>query len=265
MYHDDDEKGECFRTYKSAYESYMDHSRFLTTKSRYESLFDLRPADYKGWAKGLQKAGYATSNKYSSLLIKIIEENDLHSFDKKVLSGSFKSGDNPGDKSGNRARGRTGRTDRQQRNREAAPGTSRKVNKNNRVDYIIVENGDTPEFLREELELYPNEIYRYNDLEKGVRLDSGMVIYLQPKRLHAEKGFDTHIVKEGETMRSISQAYALKLSSLYNMNNLEDSIEIETGTQLNLRRKVKIESKPLKKQGEEEESSPEMEFEFDGS
>lgn len=267
MYHDDDEKNECFRKYKSSYESYVDHSLFLTTKSRYEFLFDMRPGDYKAWAKGLQKAGYATSNKYSSLLIKIIEENDLQAYDKMVLSGAFKPSDKTGDKTGGRTESRRSRAQHGERpsRRESETITTRKIYKNNRIDYIIVEQGDTPARLREELDLYPNEIYRYNDLEKTVALDSGMVIYLQPKRLLAEKGFEKHIVEEGETMRSISQKYGVKIGSLYKMNNLKDPSEPEIGAELNLRRKVKVDKKPLLKQGEEEEEVPVMEFEFDGS
>ncbi len=252
MYHDDDEKDECFRKYKSAYESYVDHSMFLTTKTRYESLFDLKPGNYKGWARGLQKAGYATSNKYSSLLIKIIEENDLQSFDKMVLSGYYKPGK---------------QLDREPRHagRRGENVSGREILLNNRIEYVIIQDGDTPDLLREELDLFANEIFRYNELDKGVVLDSGMVIYLQPKRLRAEKGSDTHIVQEGETMREVSQKYGLKLSRLYKMNNLEIGIEPEVGTELNLRKKVKIERVAKEKFIEETEQQSEMEFEFDGS
>ena len=72
--HDDDSRNECFRAYSSAYESYKDHSQFLTTKSRYALLFELNPHDYRGWAKGLKKAGYATASNYATLLIRIIED-----------------------------------------------------------------------------------------------------------------------------------------------------------------------------------------------
>ncbi len=251
MYHDDDEKGECFRKYKSAYESYIDHSLFLTTKSRYEFLFDLRTGDYKRWAKGLQKAGYATSNKYSSLLIKIIEENNLHEYDKGVVAG--------GDKTTRRPQ----RYQRQTR-KETEIGSARAMYKNNRIDYIIVREGDTPELLREELDLYPNEIYKYNNLEKGMALDSGMIIYLQPKRMHAEKGNDVHVVQEGETLRTISQMYGVKLGSIYRMNHLDEGSVPEVGTELNLRKSKKAVSLPLDEPREEEEPVQEMEFEFDG-
>jgi flagellum-specific peptidoglycan hydrolase FlgJ len=82
VYHDDDEKGECFRKYKYVESSYKDHSEFLSGRRRYASLFKLRKSDYKGWAKGLKKAGYATDKKYPKKLIKIIEDYKLYEFDK---------------------------------------------------------------------------------------------------------------------------------------------------------------------------------------
>tara|TARA_B100000787_G_scaffold169695_1_gene161790 strand:+ start:31639 stop:32484 length:846 start_codon:yes stop_codon:yes gene_type:complete len=82
VYHDDDEKGECFRKYKYVQSSYKNHSEFLSGRRRYASLFKLRKSDYKGWAKGLKKAGYATDKKYPKKLIKIIEDYKLYEFDK---------------------------------------------------------------------------------------------------------------------------------------------------------------------------------------
>lgn len=81
VYHDDDEKGECFRKYKYVISSYEDHSKFLRTRQRYASLFKLNRKDYRGWAKGLKKAGYATDRRYPQKLIKIIEEYKLYEFD----------------------------------------------------------------------------------------------------------------------------------------------------------------------------------------
>lgn len=83
IYHDDDEKGECFRVYIDPVTSYRDHSLFLTTRSRYDFLFNIKTNDYKGWAKGLKKAGYATDPKYPDKLINLIERFDLTRFDIK--------------------------------------------------------------------------------------------------------------------------------------------------------------------------------------
>ncbi|MFQ3340863.1 MAG: flagellum-specific peptidoglycan hydrolase FlgJ [Flavobacteriaceae bacterium] len=84
IFHDDDEKGECFRVYKDPATSYRDHSLFLTNRSRYASLFDLKTNDYRGWAKGLKKAGYATDPKYPNKLISLIDRFDLTRFDEKI-------------------------------------------------------------------------------------------------------------------------------------------------------------------------------------
>jgi hypothetical protein len=85
VYHDDDRRGECFRKYPSAEGSFNDHSKFLTNRGRYEFLFDLRPDDYKAWAKGLKKAGYATDRKYPKKLISFIENFELYKYDDLVL------------------------------------------------------------------------------------------------------------------------------------------------------------------------------------
>jgi flagellum-specific peptidoglycan hydrolase FlgJ len=89
-YHDDDEKGECFRVYKDPNKSYEDHSLFLTSRSRYAGLFELDPGDYVGWAEGLSAAGYATDRRYPAKLIGLIEKYNLHQFDKEVLGKSYK-------------------------------------------------------------------------------------------------------------------------------------------------------------------------------
>ncbi len=88
IYHDDDRSQECFRKYTKAEMSYEDHSKFLTGRGRYASLFDLKPDDYKGWAKGLRAAGYATDRKYPQKLISLIERYELNKFDEEVLSGT---------------------------------------------------------------------------------------------------------------------------------------------------------------------------------
>ncbi len=85
IYHDDDRKGECFRKYKDAKYSFRDHSLFLSEKKRYSKLFSLRPGDYKGWARGLKAAGYATDSKYPQKLISIIERYNLTAYDNLVI------------------------------------------------------------------------------------------------------------------------------------------------------------------------------------
>tara|TARA_B100001758_G_scaffold239472_1_gene243863 strand:+ start:515 stop:1276 length:762 start_codon:yes stop_codon:yes gene_type:complete len=84
-FHDDDKKQECFRKYDNPEYSYRDHSIFLSNRGRYSFLFDLKKDDYKKWARGLKKAGYATDPKYSQKLIDLIERYELYKYDNKVL------------------------------------------------------------------------------------------------------------------------------------------------------------------------------------
>lgn len=88
--HDDDEKGECFRVYKHPRSSYRDHSLFLFERTRYKDLFKLKITDYKGWARGLRKAGYATDKAYPKKLIKIIEDYELYKYDELALGKTTK-------------------------------------------------------------------------------------------------------------------------------------------------------------------------------
>ena len=85
IYHDDDRSQECFRKYKEAKSSYEDHSKFLTGRGRYADLFKLKQDDYKGWARGLKKAGYYTARKYPDKLISLIERYKLYEYDEEVL------------------------------------------------------------------------------------------------------------------------------------------------------------------------------------
>lgn len=91
IYHDDDRRQECFRSYENPNSSYEDHSKFLTTRGRYSKLFSLKPDDYKAWARGLRAAGYATDRKYPQKLISLIERYKLYRFDDEVLDSKGKN------------------------------------------------------------------------------------------------------------------------------------------------------------------------------
>lgn len=262
IYHDDDEKHECFRSYNSPYESYMDHSQFLTTRSRYAGLFELKPHDYRGWAKGLKSAGYATARNYATLLIKIIEENELYRYDVLVLEGGLNEGGSFEVGTGSAYAANDASDDASD-----VPGargdhgynTLRDVLVNNKVEYIVVQPGDTPESIRKEMDLYANELYRYNNLYKGEALEPGQKIYLQPKRRKAAKGNEIHLVKEGETMYDISQIYGVKLERLYKMNRMTEGAQPLEGSEIYLRKKKR--EKVLKLQPlEEDVAEDELQF-----
>lgn len=203
IYHDDDKRNECFRRYSKPEESFRDHSDFITGRSRYAGLFDLDPNDYTAWAKGLKASGYATNPQYDRLLIKIIEENELYKLDTgQTLSAPAVI------------------TAAENRNINKEPASAeRKIMLRNRIKYIVASEGDTYESITREMGLMRWELARYNDIEDNATIDPGDIIYLQPKRSRAERGNETHIVKEGETMHSISQLYGVRLDRLLRRNS----------------------------------------------
>ena len=223
IYHDDDERGECFRRYNSVYESYEDHSDFLRNVSRYSFLFELDPLDYEAWAKGLKKAGYATNPQYAEKLVIIIEDNELHQYDIIAI-----------DRNKSKKFKKTGGY-----NSSESTEPTREIFKRNRINYIVIQEGDSYESLLKELGLLPFEIFKYNNLNRDSMLYPGREIYLQPKRLKAEHGKLYHTVKQGETMYAISRMYGVKLDRLYKINNMNPGTEPDTDQKISLRKKMK--------------------------
>jgi len=217
IYHDDDAKNECFRSYRSIEESYSDHSDFLMTRQRYAFLFTLDPYDYKGWARGLKTAGYATDPNYANSLIRIIEEFDLQKYDMLPYTQGLVAGKMV--KAGNIA--------------------GREIFENNRVKYIIALPGDNLYSLAEELGKMEWELPRYNDLSPDDVQEAGQVIYTQPKRRKAAGGNKEHIVRAGETLYDISQIYAIRLDRLYKLNRIPEGSEAKEGSVLQLRKAIK--------------------------
>ena len=134
MYYDDDAKGECFRVYASADESFRDHSDFLRYRDRYKFLFDYEVTDYKAWAHGLKKAGYATDPAYPSKLIKIIEDYQLYDYDTMTSAAPGESGKETGKKAERRKRQNNGSNQNRKAYRAPSPtggadagGTGREI------------------------------------------------------------------------------------------------------------------------------------------
>ncbi len=151
-FYDDDAKGECFRVYKDPAMSFQDHGMFLTQRSRYEGLFKLRKNDYKAWAKGLQKAGYATDKKYPQKLIRIIEKYELYKYDEVVLGRKTRTVD-----------------------------TSRQVieiiDKN--ALFYVVKKGDGLYGISRKFGLKVDDLKRFNDLNSNT-IFPGQKLYIRP-------------------------------------------------------------------------------------
>ena len=190
--HDDDARDECFRVYKNAADSYRDHSKFLAGRPRYASLFKLDMTDYKGWAHGLKKAGYATNPRYAYQLIDIIERYDLYKYDKKGGLKWMKENPNP-----------------------HQPYLA------NGLVYVIGRSGDTWKSLSKEFDISKRKLRKYNDLYKDYVIQDGDILYLEKKNRKAQKGNIVHVLRSGESMYSISQKYGIRLKRLYKMNKMK--------------------------------------------
>ena len=205
--HDDDARGECFRAYKHPKDSYEDHSKFLAGRPRYASLFNLNITDYKGWARGLKKAGYATNPRYADQLIGIIELYELYKYDDKNYLKWIKKNPNP-----------------------------HQTYIANDLLYIVVRAGDSWKSISQEFDISQKKLRKYNDLYKGYALQVGDILYLEKKNKKADKEHIVHVLRAGESMYSISQKYGIRLKNLYKLNKMdEDDPAPKVGTILRLR------------------------------
>lgn len=235
-YMDDDEKDECFRKYKNAEESFRDHSEFLCGRTRYAALFDLEITDYKGWARGLKAAGYATNPKYAQLLIDRIELYDLTKYDKIALGQM--TDDNqlpeiePEDELLELAFSPENRSAYELVDMTA---DKRFIYENNGVRFVYAKEGETPEQLAREFNIKYKEFCEYNLLRRPDEMvfHSGDVVYLaklKNKNWKAKK----YTVAEGETVRDVALRFAVKPEKVMKKNGLK-SARLQKGQVLWLR------------------------------
>ncbi len=228
VYYDDDAKGECFRKYKTVEDSYIDHTNFLMENPRYSKLFTLKTNDYKGWAHGLKKAGYATSRTYASSLIDIIEANKLYRLDYKMSFDEMTAFEQ-------KQIGSQGISNSLSINAFQL----HKIIKRNRVKSVVARKGDTYEVIAQELGLKNWVLYKYNDQSAGYRPQENEVIYIQPKKRKTKKHTLTHKVEPRETMHYLSQMYGIKLNLLYRRNGMETGYQLAQGQIIYLRKREK--------------------------
>jgi LysM repeat protein len=219
MRKDDDYKNgrlihSCFRAYENANESFMAHSEFLRDPKknhRYGFLFRLPADDYKRWARGLKKAGYATNPKYPQLLINLIEKYQLHQFDEmKEVDPTLLVQEE---------------------------SYSPSIQMVNDVEYVYARPGETPRVISLDFGVSPERLVNYNEgIEHAdQKLEAGHRVFLQKKRrsYRGEKKF--HYVKEGETMYDLSQKYGVRLERLLKKNKLDEGQEPAIGERIRLR------------------------------
>lgn len=232
--HNDDEANECFRKYKTAEESFKDHSQFIKGSSRYSFLFGYDIRDFKSWAYGLKKAGYATDPAYPAKLIKIIEDfrlYELDQLDRKYVQVPDQK------RSHFRLFGFLHKKPKVN-NLDIVTGFHpRTIEKRNGKKSFLAIEGDEYARIAEEFGKKDWQIYQYNDAQSGDQPEAGEPVYLQAKRSKAPRGNDFHVVQKGETVRSIAQWYGVKLRSLEKMNRLSSGEQVRPGTTLSLRGK----------------------------
>lgn len=171
---------------------------FLAERPRYARLFDLRVTDYKGWAKGLQKCGYATDRAYANKLIKVIEDYELYRYDRmKVVKKTTK---------------RT-TTSNQQPTQSAY-----QVYRTHGLIYVYAQENDSFDHIAANLGFSPRKLRKYNEVPEDFPLEKGDIIYLEKKKKKADKPYSQHVVQVGESMHDIAQKYGIQIKSLYKMN-----------------------------------------------
>jgi len=215
----DDRPNDRFRKYRSARESFIDHSKFLQQK-RYQGLFRLSKTDYKGWARGLKAAGYATSPTYAEALIRVVEMYSLNQFDtgkfhsskKEVISSTVETADDFFDR--------------------------HIIYKANKNYFLIVEVGDNMATISQKTGLSLRKLYNYNDLPRDYAPTAGDIIYLKKKRKCASKEFKKnpiHIVENNQSLFDIAQLYGIRLESLCKLNKWDEPHAVQVGEIIRIR------------------------------
>ena len=255
MRQNDDAPNECFRVYKNAEESYRDHSKFLKESTRYASLFDLKITDYKGWAKGLKKAGYATLPTYAAVLINLIETYDLQQYDQMVVKGKFK----PKKKQKEKAPEPKVEEPKPEKVKPAKVKKTKPhvivdavpvladcavvgmtndhhyIRENFGVKFVFTKEGDDLATLAKELKIAQYQLVKYNNLGDKKTFTEGEVLYIGPKRRRAVQGYNYHKIQSGETLNQVSRLYAVKLERLFKMNDLDENSVLQIGQEIRLR------------------------------
>lgn len=237
----------CFRSYPTAFESYIAHSDFLANPakaSRYGFLFTLGSTDYEGWANGLRFSGYATDPTYANKLIKIIESNQLYKYDEPVIMPKnnvqkpilviSEVKENP---KSNKPISESGKPEIKKTPSKASPRSKYKYARINDLKAIYANGGETVKDVSKRIGQDVFEILEYNEGVAGQDdvLDEGEIVFLEKKkRAYHDDKTAFHIVTANETMYDISQKYGIRLESLLSKNNLTPDAVPNNGAKISL-------------------------------
>ena len=229
---DDNAPKECFRVYPNAEASFRDHSDFLRSRDRYKSLFELKQTDYKGWARGLKKAGYATDPGYADKLITLIEDYELYRFDKGVKV-SVKPPLEIEEPKVVQLEPRPGMKYQE----SVTFSTARKVYSQNGVPFVYSEAGETYASIAASNGLFLKELLKFNDHEQELALEPGTIVYLARKKAQGPVGVNKYVVeKDGETLRDIAQKFGIRYAALQKLNIVLYGKTLEEGDTVILRK-----------------------------
>jgi len=243
--HDDDAAGECFRKYDSPEDSYRDHSNFLRGRDHYAFLFKLNPTDYKGWAYGLKKAGYATNPNYPKILIKTIEDYNLNALTKTAVNEIpvyFNEGaafdDNTSSSFVKQAVDKVNNIVE-----KVLPGAT----KLNGLKAVFAEEGTSLLSIATKHQIALSDLLIYNDRKTDGLLEEGSWIYLEPKR--KEGKLEAYTTTETESVYEIAQLNGIQLSSLLLFNDFKEDEIIPPGKKVRLKQSEIVVNSPVLAKG----------------
>jgi hypothetical protein len=263
--HADDDPNDCFRVYETAEDSFRDHADFLNSGSRYDFLFAYDADDYKNWAKGLKKAGYATAPDYADRLIGVIERYNLHLLDKR---NGIKQYDEYIAKRADVDLSALKESTKPKLDLPEAPVTPAEeathrdiatayadsgidpnnfrvtinahqgynVYLTNRSHYVVAKKGDTYEKLAKLFAVSARNLRRFNDVDRKAQLEEGDIVYIE-RKLPSWMGEELlHTVKDGETLHDISQLYGVRLKSLSKQNTMRSNAPLTVGRTIRIQK-----------------------------
>lgn len=246
VYHTDDAPDECFRKYDTVEESYRDHADFLDQSPRYDSLFAYSTSDYRSWARGLKAAGYATAPDYAQRLITIIEDNQLYLLDsdngadiysnrkqaEEVIDHNFAE-----QSSVDIATTVEGRIDPNNYRVAERTYNGYSVYVGNGVHYVIARENDKFSDIAKTFSITERTLRKYNEIDPNSSADPimGEIIYIEKKAKSWLGEKEMHLVKEGETLTSLSQEYGIRKSNLARLNRIRPDAKLQVGQNIRLK------------------------------
>jgi LysM repeat protein len=233
--HDDDAKGECFRSYKTAEDSYRDHSNFLRNNQRYGFLFSLDVKDYKAWAHGLKKAGYATNPKYPQILIKHIEQYNLQQY---TLEGAdavpqFNSSQYQDDKEAALTPVAEVKITDTYTTSQSILDAGDKVISINGSKCVFAGKGTSLLVIATKNDIPLAKLLSFNELAEDGMLAKNQYVFLEKKSKTGDKDF--YVTGNNETLYEVAQQNGIQLQPMLDYNKLWGNEEIKSGTKIYLK------------------------------